>query len=149
MLAYTSKKLRHLLRLEFVRFCIVGGFGFVLNLIILSFLHRILKLPVFIAQLIGAEIALFSNFMLHHHWTYESHHVEKTIRRLVIEFHITSWPAIFGSALMVSLGERFLHLNNVTALVCSSVLVFAWNYCWSKFVVWRHVTEKEIEEIAA
>jgi len=148
MVAYTRAKLRHLLKIEFVRFCIVGGTGFVINFIILTILHRLLSFPVFIAQLIGAEIALFSNFMMHHHWTYKAHKVEKTVTKLVIQFHATTWPAILGSALMVTAGEKLLHLNNLLALTVSSIIALLWNFVWSKYVVWRNITSSEIEKIA-
>src|SRR3954464_13877009 len=109
MVAYTRAQLRHLLKIDFVRFCIVGGTGFVINFIILTVLHKLLHFPVFSAQLIGAEIALFSNFMLHHHWTYKDNKVQKTINRLLVEFHASTWPAILGSAAMVTAGEKLLH----------------------------------------
>lgn len=148
MVAYTQARFQHLIKIEFVRFCIVGGTGFVINFIILTILHRLLNFPVFIAQLIGAEVALFSNFMMHHHWTYKSHKVEKTITKLVIQFHATTWPAVLGSALMVTAGEKLLHLNNLLALAVSSIIALLWNFVWSKYVVWRNITPLDIEKIA-
>lgn len=149
MIAYTSKKIEHLLKLEFVRFCVVGGTGFVINLILLTLLHKILGMPIFIAQLIAAEAALFNNFMLHQNWTYKHKKVQKSLGSMLVQFHATSWPAILGSAVMVSLAVRFLHFSNLLALIASSAIALIWNYTWSKFVVWRDVTPQEIEEIAA
>lgn len=148
MVAYTRSKLRHLIKIDFVRFCIVGGTGFIINLIILTVLHRLFHVPIFIAQLVGAEIALFSNFMMHHHWTYKAHKVEKTMGKLIIQFHATTWPAIVGSALMVTAGEKLLHLSNLLALAVSSVIALLWNFGWTKYVIWRHITPSEIEKIA-
>lgn len=147
MITYTRGKIEHLLKIEFVRFCVVGGTGFVINFAILTALNKGLQVPLFAAQLIGAEIALFSNFMLHHHWTYKSHKVEKALAALVLQFHATSWPAIIGSALMVTAGEKFLHLNNFMALTVSSAIALLWNFMWSKYVVWRDVNPKQLEEI--
>jgi dolichol-phosphate mannosyltransferase len=149
MLAYTKGKLERLLKIEFIRFCIVGGTGFVINLALLTILHKVFTLPVFIAQLISAEIALFFNFMLHHHWTYKSHKVNKSLANLIIQFHVTSWPAILGSSVMVSLGEKYLNLNNLSALALSSVIVLFWNFTWSKFVVWKDVSSDEVEDLVS
>ena len=137
-----------MLRIDFVRFCIVGGTGFVINFFILTLLHKLFNAPIFIAQLIGAEIALFSNFMLHHHWTYKAHKVQKTMKKLLLQFHASTWPAILGSALMVTGAEKFLHFGNLLALATSSIIALLWNFGWSKYVIWRSVTPAEIERIA-
>lgn len=137
-----------MLRVDFIRFCIVGGTGFVINtalLLVLTGAH----LPIFVAQLIGAEVALFSNFMLHHHWTYRSKRVHKSMGQLLVQFHATSWPAIIGSTLMVSAGVKFLHLDKMVALVISSVIALLWNFVWSKFVIWRDMGPKEVEEMTS
>lgn len=147
MLVYTKERVQLLLKIDFIRFCIVGGTGFIINLIILVALRKFFDLPVFAAQFIGAEIALFSNFMLHHHWTYKAHHVEKSISKLIVQFHATSWPAILGSSIMVTVGEKVLRLSNLTALAVSASIALLWNFGWSKFVVWRDVKPNEIEEI--
>lgn len=147
MIVYTREKIEHLLKIDFVRFCIVGGTGFVINFVILTLLHKVLHLPIFMSQLVGAEIALFSNFMLHHNWTYKNKKVKKTIPNLLVQFHATTWPAIIGSAAMVDAGVRFLHLSNLIALAASSAVALLWNFFWSKYVIWRDITPKEIEEI--
>jgi len=148
MLAYTRNKIERLLKLEFIRFCIVGGLGFFINLIILVSLTKLFGLPVILAQLIGAEVALGTNFVLHHNWTYKTHKVNKGVKSLIIQFHATTWPAIIGSTIMVSLSVSVLHFNKFLALVISSFVSLGWNFAWSKFVIWRDVTQKEIEEIA-
>lgn len=148
MVAYTRARIQHLLKIDFVRFCIVGGTGFVINFIILTVLTRSLDAPIFIAQFIGAEIALFSNFMLHHHWTYKGHGVEKGIPRLIVQFHASSWPAIVGSTLMVTAFEKLLHFDNLMALASASAIALLWNFGWTRYVIWRKVTPAEIERIA-
>jgi putative flippase GtrA len=146
MVAYTRAKLLRLLKIDFVRFCIVGGTGFVINFILLVFLTKVIGLHIFIAQFIGAEIALFSNFILHHNWTYKHHKVEKQTRQLLVQFHLTSWPAILGSASMVTISEKVLHFDNFSALATSSAIALIWNFVWSKYVIWRRITVREVQE---
>lgn len=147
MIAYTRVKIAHLLRLDFVRFCIVGGTGFVINFGLLLTLNKLLDIPTFWAQLMSAEVALFSNFMLHHHWTYKRNKVVKSLRQLLVQFHATSWIAIVGSAFMVSAFERFLHLDSLEALAVSSLIALLWNFAWSKYVVWKDVPLTDAEEV--
>jgi len=148
MIAYTRGQLNRLLKLEFIRFCIVGGTGFVINLVLLTILHKLWGINIFISQLVSSEIALFSNFMLHHNWTYRHKKVKKSITSLLIQFHATTWPAILGSSLMVGAGVRFLNLSNFVALSLASIIVLGWNFGWSKFVIWKDVSDKEVEELA-
>lgn len=148
MIVYTRGKIETLLKIDFVRFCIVGGTGFVINFIILLGLHKLFHMPIFIAQLIGAEIALASNFFLHHNWTYKHKKIKKSITSLLLQFHATSWPAIIGSAVMVDFGVRFLHFSNFISLATSSVIALMWNFVWSKYVIWKNITSVQIEEIA-
>lgn len=147
MLSHRNVDIKRLLRIDFVRFCIVGGTGFCINLVLLLTLNNLLGIVIFLAQLISAEIALFSNFMLHHHWTYGHKKVEKSISKLIIQFHATTWPAIIGSTIMVTFAHKTLHFNNFLALVVSSATALMWNYLWSKYVVWKGVTKQEIDRI--
>lgn len=130
--------MKRLLGIDFVRFCMVGGLGFLINLSLLTLLYRILHLPIFISQLVAGEIALFSNFMFHHNWTYKHRKTSKTVKSLLIQFHVTSWVAIIGSALLVSFGVHSLRMTYIVALVFSSAIALMWNFAWSKFVIWKH-----------
>ena len=139
MCSYIKAKVRRIIRIEFIRFCIVGGTGFVINFVLLTLLHNKLKINVFIAQFLGSEIALFSNFILHNHWTYINHKVSKSILSLIIQFHATSWIAILGSTIMVGLSEKFLHLDDLSSLIISSIIVLGWNFFWTKYIIWKDV----------
>lgn len=143
-----QQKIAQLLQIDFVRFCIVGASGFVINAILLMILNKDLHSP-FVAQLIAAEIALFSNFMFHHHWTYKATQVRKTMSKLILQFHLTSWAAIIGSAALVTVGINKFHLHEVVALAISSAIALFWNFGWSKFMIWRSspkVSEAKLEE---
>ena len=128
-----------LIKIDFVRFCIVGATGLALNLVLLIMLPKLFGFTVPLAQLIGSEIALFSNFILHVNWTYKSKHVKKSILKLIVRFHATSWPAILGSVFKVSFSVDFLHLSKLLALLISSSIALLWNFGWTKFVIWKEV----------
>src|SRR6266705_2935749 len=120
--------MKRLLRYHIVRFCLVGGLGFVINFALLTMLYKYLHWPLFIAQLLAGEIALFNNFLLHHHWTYKDANVTKSLMNLLVQFHVTSWLAIVGTAAVVSLGVNHFHLHYFTALVIGGVTAIGWNY---------------------
>lgn len=138
--------MRRLLQIDFVRFCIVGTLGFGINFLLLTLLYRVFNSPLFIAQIIAAEIALFSNFMFHNKWTYKGNDVRKTLTKLIIQFHLTSWAAVIGSALMVTFWVKVADLNYVLALAISSATALLWNFGWSKFVIWRDRKDPEAKK---
>lgn len=140
--------MRRLLKSDFIRFCLVGALGFTINFVVLTFLYKLLHSPLFIAQIIAAEIALFSNFMFHHHWTYKANKVRKTITVLIVQFHLTSWVAVIGTALVVSFCVNVLHMHYFVALFPAAASGILWNYAWSKFVIWRNRTPNKLPEEA-
>jgi len=137
-------KITKAIEIDFIRFSIVGGLGFILNLILLTILHKKFGVNIFIAQLISAELALFGNFILHNYWTYAHHRVDKTKTNLLIKFHMTSWPAILGSTLMVGFFEKLAHFGNLLSLSISSIIILGWNFFWSKYFVWKDVNVNNI-----
>lgn len=135
---------RRLLKTDFVRFCIVGSFGFLVNLVFLTLFYRVFGITVFLAQLMGAEAALLSNLIWHHKWTYNHHKFKKSLSEIIIQFHLSSWTAIVGSAVFVSLAVSYLNMAYGLALAIASLLSLTWNYLWCKLVVWRHNDEPKI-----
>ena len=129
--------IRKLLKVDFVRFCIVGSTGFAVNFAFLVLTYHIMHLPIFLAQIVSGEIALFNNFTFHYNWTYKSRKSSNKIKNLIFQFHLTSWAAIVGSAFLVSGGVKYLHINYLVALVISSAIALVWNFAWTKLVIWK------------
>lgn len=129
--------MKRILRVEFVRFCLVGGTGFAINLGLLTLFYKNMGLPIFISQVFASEISLFNNFILHHRWTYKHKSINKGLGKLVWQFHVTSWAAILGSSLFMSVAITILKINYVVALIASSVLALFWNFFTTKYIVWR------------
>lgn len=141
MLDYVKRAVIGLLRIDFFRFCIVGSLGFLLNSIILLILYNSAHLSAFWSQFIAAEVALFSNFILHHKWTYKRNKTRKSIKTLIVQFHIVSWPAILLSTIIVGSLVEFIHINPTLSLVISSVVILFWNFVWTKFYIWNDSAE--------
>ena len=138
MFVYIAGKVKNLHKIDFVRFCIVGTLGFIINFSLLTVFFKVLGFHIFVSQLLSSEIALFNNFILHHNWTYKDNITNKSIKNLLIQFHMSSWSAILGSAAIVTLSVRVFHLHYLVALVIASAVGLMWNFGWTKFVIWRH-----------
>ncbi|SRR6266496_2160286 len=134
-----------LLEQDFARFLVVGLFGFAANLAILTLLYKILHLPIFIAQLISAEVSMLASFFFHNFWTYQARS-NKTISQLIVQFHFSSWAGMLLNTAIVSAMVLWVHQNYVFALVMASLLVMFWNYFWTKFYIWRNLQQPDSED---
>lgn len=134
---------KKLLGMDFVRFCIVGAGGFAINFALLTLCYKVLHWPLFLAQLLSGEMALFHNFILHHNWTYKDRRTLKTLKILLIQFHATSWFAIVLASVIVTLGVSVLRLHYVVALMIASSLGLLWNFLWSKYIIWSNSVDSQ------
>jgi putative flippase GtrA len=134
---------RTLSQKDFVRFCMVGFIGFLINLVILKLLHDAWHWPIILATLIGAEAAYLSNFLFHNSWTYKHKpKVEKSFKKLLVQFHLSAWSGMLLNTIIVYIAVTFFHQDSAIGLVIASAVVLFWNYMWTKFYIWRdHHTE--------
>lgn len=134
-----------LLEQDFARFLVVGAFGFVANLALLTLLYKSLQLPIFMAQLVSAEVSMLASFFFHNRWTYQDRS-NKTISQLLVQFHLTSWAGMLLNTTIVSVLVLWAHQNYVIALVVASLVVLFWNYFWTKFYIWRNLQQPDSRE---
>ena len=133
---WTKKTKNNLLKIDFIRFGLVGSVGFTTNFIFLSLLFKILKIEILISQLLAGEIALIVVFMFHNHWTYKGHEHISNIRKF-ISFHATQWSGQLLILLIVAIGVKLLKVNYGLSLVVASIIVMFWNYAWTKLYVFK------------
>lgn len=133
---WTVRTKNKILKIDFIRFGIIGFIGFTVNYLLLTILFKFLKLEIVFAQIISGEIALLGNFLLHNFWTYKNHEHISYIKKL-LNFHITS----FSGQLIILTIEFYLvnkiKLNYGIALIIASGVAMFWNYLWTKYYVFK------------
>ena len=134
---------RKQLQREFVRFCLVGAVGFVVNLSTLTLARESLGLPVELAVLLGGEVALVSNFLFHNYWTYKERPQNKKIAVLFMQFHVAFWSGNGINAILTLLMIKQLGWSSVVSLAIASAIVLFWNFAWTRYYIWR---AKEVTE---
>lgn len=133
---------RKLIQVDFVRFCLVGAVGFLVNLSALFLLYDLANFSIVVAQLIGAECALFSNFTFHHFWTYKGLGVQKRKRLLLAQYHLSFWSGAAINSLIVVLLVSVMHAHYFIGLIVGSAVALFWNFFWTKFFIWKGPSEK-------
>lgn len=147
-----SARIKELLTGSFGKFLVVGGIGFVINAVVLKVLHDSYKMDPFYANLIGAALAIFSNYNFNNIWTFKEHKIQGFGQYLwkMLQFYVTS---IFGVVIIQSgtifLGDKFIgpdilfHLGPLHIryyliyFVFGTGLLLIWNFfIYSKFI-WK------------
>jgi dolichol-phosphate mannosyltransferase len=131
-----TKTLTKLIQHEAIRFLVVGAGGFVINIGMLWILHGKAGLPLLVAQLISAELAILFNFCLHHAWTYRNYQSASLALR-VLKFHATAWTGAAITTVTLTIWVYYLGLNYLVGLTIGGIVAMAWNYALNLFVIWR------------
>lgn len=125
---------------KLIKFAIVGGTGFVVNLILLR-VFRSLGLTEFFVWLFATELAIVNNYVFNNIWTFKEAKIggiKATISKF-LQFNLTSAGALVIQSVMGPLGVKILGERwdfLVLALVVG-LLVMPYNYIMYNAVIWR------------
>jgi len=119
--------------LQLVRFAIVGGTGFVLNLGVYALCVHALGVPYQGAAVVAWLVAVLNNFVLNRHWTFDAS--AGRIHFQAIRFFVVSLVAFaFGLLLLTALVELAGVAKvpaQALAVAASTPLNFLGNKLWS------------------
>ena len=121
--------------LQLIRFGLVGGSGFVLNLVLYAIFVHALAIDYHVAAVLSWTLSAMSNFVLNRHWTFDGRHENAhAIHGQGIRFLLIS---------LVALGVDLLILNALVsggmakvpaeaiAVACSMPVNFLGNKLWT------------------
>lgn len=119
---------------QFVKFCLVGGSGVLVNTALLYFLHEWLNIRLLFASPIAVEAAVINNFFWNSQWTFRS--ASADLRRLA-KFNLVSLGglAITTGGLYYLTEAHKLHylIANLIAIGVATIWNFGINFVWT----WR------------
>jgi putative flippase GtrA len=119
--------------LQLVRFGLVGGTGFVLNLAVYALCVHALSVPYQAAAVLAWLVAVLNNFVLNRHWTFDAS--AGRIHFQAIRFFVVSLVAFAFGLLLLTLLVEFGGVAKVPAqalaVAASTPLNFLGNKLWS------------------
>lgn len=137
-----SERIKELAFGPFGKFLVVGGTGFIFNAIILRILVEGFSWRPYIANLVGAVVAIFSNYNLNNIWTFKHHKVTNPIKYILklLQFYLTS---AFG-VIFIQTGTIFIGVHFITSqkdyflyFLIGTGFLLVWNFfVYSKFI-WK------------
>ena len=119
--------------LQLVRFGLVGGVGFVVNLAVYSLFVHPIGVDYRIANVVAWLVAVLNNFVLNRHWTFDARGGQA--RSQAIRFLVVSLVAEAFSLLLLTLFVQGAGIDKVPAqamaVATSMPLNFLGNKLWS------------------
>jgi len=123
---------------DFIRYCLVGGIGVIVNLSTYLFLNRYFQIPLEVASLVAIETSIVSNFLLNNYWTFK-HRVKKlSMYRRLINFHIAAGiSGILFYYLFFLFLTTVLEVNDVLSIMVATITGTISNYTINSLWTWR------------
>jgi len=124
----------------FLKFCVVGTIGFIVNAVGLELFYQ-LGLKPGPAAVLGTEMAIISNFALNNLWTFSANKIRNFFQLIpkFIQFNFTSAGAIFIQGVVVGIGTFFLGDQTRLLFLTISVVFFVLPYNWLIYtrLIWK------------
>ena len=112
--------------LQFIKFCVVGGTGVVVDLGITFLFKEKLKLNKYIANSLGFMAAASTNYLLNRWWTFRSHDPE--VAQQYVQFvGISAIGLILNNIIIYLLNDK-ARLNFYLSKLIAIGLVTLWNF---------------------
>lgn len=126
---------------KFLKFLVVGGFGFIINLVVYNFLATTTTVPLWIANTAGAELAIFSNYNFNNFWTFKQHKAKNIVSYFfkMISFFLTSNIGVFiFQNGLIQLGEMFYGRRyHLIYFLVGTTLLLIWNFTIYNRFIWK------------
>jgi len=133
---------------EFIKFCLIGGSGMIVDLTFVFISMQIFSNLVFISQsfrfriarVIGFVFALTSNFLLNRRFTFAKAHIGHIYRQYVLFFIVSLIGFGVNWSISVYLHENtvFFNTHYLVAALMGIIAGTLINFCGSKFIVFNH-----------
>ncbi len=126
----------------FGKFIVVGGVGFVINAIALKVLVEGFGWVAYLANLVGAALAIFSNYNFNNLWTFKHHKAEGISEYFLklLQFYATSaFGVIFIQTGTIFIGVHFLtgQKDYFLYFLLGTSFLLVWNFFIYSKVIWK------------
>ncbi len=124
---------------RFLKFCLVGGSGVIVNEGLLWILKQFAGMPLLLSNIISIEVSIISNFVLNDSFTFADRRAPGTrsfLRRLG-KFNFVS---LVGAGINLGITQLLTHVFNLHYLLANLVgiaIAILWNYLANRGWTWK------------
>ncbi len=127
---------------SFGKFLVVGGIGFVINYGVLRVFSDVYHWDHSLANLLGAGLAIFSNYNLNNLWTFKQNktkNISSYVFKLLQFYATSSIGVIFIQTGTIFLGDKFIGQNYYQIyFVVGTGLLLIWNFTVYSKIIWKN-----------
>jgi putative flippase GtrA len=120
---------------KFLKFCIVGSSGMVVDFGTTWLLKEKIKVNKYIANSTGFVLAATSNFLLNHFWTFQSENRQLSLEYL--SFLLISVIGLGINNIVVYLLTERVKMNFYVSKLCAVGVVTIWNFSMNYLITFR------------
>jgi len=133
-LAWRTKEIH-----RFVKFCIIGGIGTVVNIVLLYLLTEYYYVHYLISGAIGIEAGLLTNFIFNKVWTFKDMEVKglKAIIWALVKDHIVRSGGIILNLVILWLLTSVFGFYYLISQVIGILIAMIWNFGGNKWFTWE------------
>ena len=123
---------------DFIRYCLVGLVGMLVNIGAYLLLNRYFQIPLQAASLIAIEASIVSNFLLNNYWTFKARPQKLSMIRRLLNFHIAAGiSGLLFYYLFFLLLTIVLGINDVLSILLATTTGTISNYTINSLWTWR------------
>ena len=123
---------------DFIKYCLVGLVGVVVNLGAYLLLNRYFQIPLQVASLIAIETSIVSNFLFNNYWTFKTRPKKLSVFRKLVNFHIAAGiSGLLFYYLFFLLLTTVLGINDVLSILLATTTGTISNYTINSLWTWR------------
>lgn len=136
---------------RFIKFAIVGGFGAVLDIAVLTLLVFVFHVPDYLANIISVGCAIVSNFTWNTLWTFPETRTQNNLHKHFAQFALVNLVGLGINEIVFVVTDqilfepifKWLGLNPALAIYPSKLLaigvVLFWNFGINRIWTYRHI----------
>ena len=120
-----------------VKFGIVGSSGALINMGVFWVLTSPLHVYYLIAAACAIELALCSNYLLNHNWTFADRSAGMADKKQFAQYHAVSLGGMLINLITLQVLAGFMGLPPLVANLCGIAAGMAWNFSMNVQWTWR------------
>ena len=122
---------------NFVKYCLVGSSGVLVNLSIYYALTRFLGINALLGYPIAIEVSILTNFVLNNFWTFKSRQTDKSMINRLLSFHLVAGVAGLINYLSFVMMLSLLSINDLLAVLLGIGVGIIFNYSGNSLWTFR------------